>query len=244
MPTSEASDPYQQVPHPVQAVLKGAAAAVLAFSTLWFATLVVQYLVLDGGASPLPSPGDVWVRGPTVLIAVLVGAYVTWTVWCSWDQVLPWLSVAVLVAFVSAPLLYDRSQDQRFLAEGPCTGGKREATATDLPMRGNAMGTTYSGTSLCVTPDLADDSDALLAAGHQACDFLGSQPWGVPRDARGGNYSSVVASLYRDYLQQHEIPRTNQSTDEQRMYQAAIPAWFHLCPFQQKVHKKLGDYQG
>jgi hypothetical protein len=244
MPTTGVSDPYRQVPHPAQAVLKGAASAALTFSMLWFATLVVQYLVLDGGASPLPPPGAVWVRGPTVLIAVLVGAYVAWKSWCWWDRVMAWLSVAVLVTFVTAPLLYDRAKEQSFLAEGPCTGAKRDVTAADLPMRGDAMGTSYSATSLCVAPELADDSDALLAAGHQACDWLGRQPWGVPRDARGGDYLSVVAGLYRDYLRDHEIPRTNQSVDELRSYQAAIPAWFSLCPFQQSVHKKLGSYRG
>jgi hypothetical protein len=45
--------------------------------------------------------------------------------------------------------------------------------------------------------------------------------------------------LYRDYLEDHGIPRTNQSTDQQRKYQAAIPAWFYLCPDQQQMHRRL-----
>jgi hypothetical protein len=119
-----------------------------------------------------------------------------------------------------------------------------------------------------VPAGIASRSD-LLDAGHQACDWLEARHWGAPPDIsilrphRGPQFSPlesaalqaihgrgyptmvVISStlrlfqLYSRYLDS-QSPGPLTQADRIRL-KVAFVAWYKMCPFQQWVHRPVGD---
>ena len=101
--------------------------------------------------------------------------------------------------------------------------------------------------------------DAGLTYGHRACDWLAAQRWGrppghlthldgrsrtlvyQPRDVRWP-WATSTETLTARYIDHLDAQRPGPLTRNERQ-QASVTgsAWFELCPFQQWVHRSMGD---
>jgi hypothetical protein len=105
----------------------------------------------------------------------------------------------------------------------------------------------------------------LLDAGHEACNWLDGRRWGEPPDLPGGNHqppeeSVAVAAIYGPgsptmvvseptrrlfvfygrYLDKQSPGPLTQA--ERIRLDVAFVAWYKMCPFQQWVHRPVGQY--
>jgi hypothetical protein len=221
----------------VNAVLVGAAVA-LALCTVTFAGLFFIELVMATvfSHSPLPPPTNVGVEAIVVLVSVGVGGYAGRR-WFRKDAYsVLWESIATiagaLVVLVGTGVLahgYTARHENSYLSEGyPYYHEMTPATFMDN--------------------------------GRQACNWLEGRHWGAPPDLRGRAYgvlrgnsaawsgaptSNVISSTRRLLVfYSRFIDRENPgpvTRDDEHKRDVALWAWYKLCPFQQWVHRPLGN---
>lgn len=201
-------------------------AGVLIYMVLWAAVTAVELAVLmrwgQKSESPLPPPGDPWLRVTTLLIVLVGGLCVALRSWREHPLALPRLSLVFLLATGGGVLVMDQVRESEYLkctsadAAGPRKEQRWECYRNDEVPTGG----------------LAVDSDELVSAGDQACAWLEDRPWGEPPDAAG-----IAANTLAVYYAQDLAASGGELTSEESLSsRVAIPAWYRLCPFQQNVH--------
>jgi hypothetical protein len=205
---------------------RAVAAGVLTYLVLWTAVTAVELLVLEGwgkkAESPLPPPGDPWLRAPSLLLVLVGGLWVALRSWREHLSALPRLSLVFLLAVGGGGLVVDQVRQTDYLQ---CTSADAAGTRKEQRWECSRNGDVPAG-------GLAVDSDNLVSAGDQACAWLEDRPWGEPPDA--GGIAAETLAVY--YAQDLEASGSVLTSEEALSARVALPAWYRLCPFQQKVH--------
>lgn len=195
-------------------VIDGAAVAVLAFSVLWVLALVVRKAVVTW-ADPfqLPPPGDGWVLGLVIVLAVAIGGLAAGRAHPARSSLTTSVLTLVLVAggVSAATLLYDTATGYHYLA----------ATDKNIENTRERYGADWR------------DHAARLAAGEQACNWLADQRWGYPPDTPSadrfagslGNAPLAWAAYFTRYAEDENPPGARTQTQ----LWIALRAWKYLC---------------
>jgi hypothetical protein len=200
--------------------LVGIFAASAVFLAGWVLEVIVGsiWATSSEDRSPIPSPWSDSVVWPLLFVAAAVGVYVTRR--RASKQPLPDVVVAsgVAAAFGTLAVL--------LIVSPPALN---DGHFVDYFHRGCAHSKDPKGV-MCGVSDAA-----ILAAGHQACDWLRGQPIGQ----EGFNSPSAWAGRYAAELQASGL-----TAEERLSAWLAKTAWYELCPFQRQVHHSLGGNTG
>lgn len=214
--TSSAPPPSRRA---LRALVEGASAAVGTLLALLALTYLVEFFFAHGPTqSPLPSPNDVRVRWPTLVVAGVVGFGFARRRFRRPDAEdgfpLAPLGLALLVAL--GGLGYHQVHAGRFL---------------------DTYGAASCGGQLHLAGvGLSSDCAATLDAGRHACAWLAAEPWGEPPYDPSVQSGIAIDSIYPRYVRDLGAA----DTPEQRLRQkVAKGAWTELCPLQRLVHRQM-----
>jgi hypothetical protein len=210
-----------------QTAAVGLASTILAGFVAYGLLVVVELFAGEHSAdrNPLPPPGDWHMRLAVLVVAVVFGAIVTFF-WrrdagVGSSSFVRGLSAFTAVAVVVAAL---------------------STVASNVALERSYLHSVPAGT--------ASDS-ALLEAGQRACDWLRAKHWGRPSlhssymkgvTTIGTPTTNVISSTGRLASEFHYHLLTQPPSAMTRLEgKVSLLAWYRMCPFQQWVHRPVGN---